>query len=62
LGIEQAKNQMKMNAMGEAAKWGAAETGIEQWQKNGWRQHTYTSTQYGIGCDVHHHLLFEKDE
>jgi hypothetical protein len=35
---------------------------IEQWQKNGWRLHTYTSTQYGIGGDVHHHLLFEKDE
>jgi hypothetical protein len=35
---------------------------IEQWQKNGWHLHTYTCTQYGIGGDVHHHLLFEKDE
>ncbi len=35
---------------------------IEQWQKNGWRLHTYNCTQYGIGGDVHHHLLFEKGE
>jgi len=35
---------------------------IEQWQKNGWRLHTYACTQYGIGGDVHHHLLFEKGE
>jgi hypothetical protein len=34
---------------------------IEQWQKNGWRLHTYTCAQYGIGGDVHHHLLLEKD-
>ena len=35
---------------------------IEQWQNNGWRLHTYACTQYGIGGDVHHHLLFEKGE
>jgi predicted deacetylase len=35
---------------------------IEQWQKNGWRLHTYTRPQYRIGGDVHHHLLFEKGE
>jgi hypothetical protein len=35
---------------------------IEEWQKNGWLLYTYACTQYGIGGDVHHHLLFEKVE
>jgi len=35
---------------------------IKDWQKNGWRLPTYTSTQYGIGGDVNHHLLYEKAE
>jgi hypothetical protein len=35
---------------------------IEDWQKDGWRLHTYNCTQYGIAGDVHHHLLFEKGE
>jgi hypothetical protein len=35
---------------------------IMEWQRNGWHLHTYTSTQYGVGGDVHHHLLFEKGE
>jgi len=33
---------------------------VKEWQKNGWRLHTYTCTQYGVGGDVRHHLLFEK--
>jgi len=32
---------------------------IEEWQKNGWRLHTYQAT--GIGMDVKHYLLFEKE-
>ena len=35
---------------------------IDEWQKNGWHLHTYACTQYGIGGDAHHHLLFEKGE
>ena len=33
---------------------------IEEWQKNGWRLHTYQAT--GFGTDVKHYLLFEKGE
>jgi hypothetical protein len=33
---------------------------IGEWQNKGWRLHTYACTQYGIGGDTHHHLLFEK--
>jgi hypothetical protein len=33
---------------------------IEEWQKNGWRLHTYQAA--GFGTDVKHYLLFEKGE
>jgi hypothetical protein len=33
---------------------------VEEWQKKGWRLHTYQAT--GIGADVKHYLLFEKGE
>jgi len=33
---------------------------IEEWQKNGWRFHTYQATAYRT--DVNHYLLFEKGE
>jgi len=32
---------------------------LEEWQKNGWRLHTYQATGYGM--DVKHYLLFEKE-
>jgi hypothetical protein len=35
---------------------------IEEWQKNGWRLHTYACTQYGIGGDANHYLLFEREK
>ena len=36
---------------------------IEEWQKKGWRLHTYTcSGQYLAGGPVNHYLLFEKGE
>jgi hypothetical protein len=33
---------------------------VEEWEKNGWRLHTYQAT--GYGTDVKHYLLFEKGE
>jgi len=33
---------------------------IEEWQKKGWRLHTYQATAYRT--DVNHYLLFEKGE
>ncbi len=33
---------------------------IEEWQKKGWRLHTYQAA--GYGTDVKHYLLFEKGE
>jgi hypothetical protein len=33
---------------------------IEEWQKKGWRLHTYQATEYRT--DVNHYLLFEKGE
>ena len=33
---------------------------IEEWQKKGWRLHTYQATEYRM--DVNHYLLFEKGE
>jgi len=33
---------------------------IEEWQKNGWRLHTYQAT--GFGTDVKHYLLFEREK
>jgi len=33
---------------------------IEEWQKKGWRLHTYQAS--GFGTDVKHYLLFEKGE
>jgi hypothetical protein len=33
---------------------------IEEWQKTGWRLHTYQAT--GYGDYVKHYLLFEKGE
>jgi len=35
---------------------------VEEWQKKGWRLHTYSCTQAGIGADDNHYLLFEKGE
>jgi hypothetical protein len=32
---------------------------IEEYQRNGWRIHTYQAT--GFGTDVKHYLLFERD-
>jgi hypothetical protein len=33
---------------------------IEEWERKGWRLHTYQAT--GYGADVKHYLLFEKGE
>jgi len=33
---------------------------IEEWQKNGWRLHTYSVT--GAMYEVRHYLLFERGE
>ena len=33
---------------------------IEEWERKGWRLHTYQAT--GYGTDVKHYLLFEKGE
>jgi hypothetical protein len=35
---------------------------IEEWQKNGWRLHTYTCAQMRAGLEILHYLLFEKGE
>jgi hypothetical protein len=38
---------------------------IEQWQKNGWRLHSYQTAGMGAGpmaYKVNHYLLFEKGE
>jgi hypothetical protein len=38
---------------------------IKEWQKNGWRLHTYQTAGMGAGpmsYEVHHYLLFEKGE
>jgi hypothetical protein len=35
---------------------------IEEWQKQGWDLHTYSCTQYGIGGDANHYLLFEREK
>jgi hypothetical protein len=38
---------------------------IEEWQKKGWRLHTYQTAGMGGGpmvYKVNHYLLFEKDE
>jgi hypothetical protein len=35
---------------------------VEEWQKNGWRLHTYVCAQAGIGEIINHYLLFERGE
>jgi len=35
---------------------------IEEWQKKGWRLHTYTCAVFREGFDINHYLLFEKGE
>jgi nitrogen fixation protein len=35
---------------------------IMQWQKNGWRLHTYSCAQVSVGADAYHYLLFERGE
>jgi hypothetical protein len=38
---------------------------IEEWQKNGWRLHTYQAAGMGAGpmaYKVNHYLLFEKGD
>jgi len=35
---------------------------IEEWQKNGWHLHTYTTAQASMGEIINHYLLFEKGE
>ena len=34
---------------------------IEEWQKNGWRLHTYSCAQAGMGEIITHYLLFERE-
>jgi len=34
---------------------------IEEYQKKGWRLHTYTCTQVRVAGDVNHYLLFERE-
>jgi hypothetical protein len=34
---------------------------IEEWQKKGWRLHTYACAQVGVGKVVSHYLLFERE-
>jgi hypothetical protein len=33
---------------------------IAEWQKKGWRLHTYACAQYS-GMDINHYLLFERE-
>jgi len=33
---------------------------IEEWEKKGWRLHTYTCAQYSQ-MNVNHYLLFERE-
>ena len=35
---------------------------IDEWQKNGWRLHTYSCAGIGAMMAVNHYLLFEKGE
>jgi hypothetical protein len=36
---------------------------IKEWQKNGWRLHTYQATGiFSVTTSVNHYLLFEKGE
>jgi len=34
---------------------------IEEWQKKGWRLHTYACAHAAVGKVVNHYLLFEKE-
>ena len=34
---------------------------IDEWQKEGWRLHTYACAQAGVGKVVNHYLLFERE-
>ena len=35
---------------------------IEQWQKNGWRLHTYSCAVFRLGLEINHYLLFERGD
>ncbi|MCP8323141.1 MAG: hypothetical protein L6N96_03060 [Candidatus Methylarchaceae archaeon HK02M2] len=38
---------------------------IEEWQKNGWRLHTYQTSGMGAGpmsYKINHYLLFERED
>jgi len=53
--------------IGELKEWKCVQVGhhldvaavIEEWQKKGWRLHTYQAT--GSPTAVNHYLLFEKE-
>ena len=34
---------------------------IEEYQKKGWRLHTYTCAQFRPGLEINHYLLFERE-
>jgi len=34
---------------------------IEEWQKNGWRLHTYACAGIGAMMAINHYLLFERE-
>jgi len=35
---------------------------IEKWLNNGWRLHTYSCAQAGMGELINHYLLFEREK
>lgn len=67
-GVAAANEEEKRRRKEEKRKWECVEVGhhrtvgktIEEWQRDGWRLHTYQATGYAM--DVKHYLLFEKVE
>ena len=35
---------------------------IAEYQKKGWRLHTYSCTQRSVGAEANHYLLFERED
>jgi hypothetical protein len=52
---------MRKNWSPQDARARARGETIEEWQKNGWRLHTYTCAQAGMGEIINHYLLFERE-
>ena len=53
---------LKQWSCAKVADFGRVAEMIEQYERDGWKLHTYNCVHVGVGIDANHYLLFEREK